>query len=394
MPGQPAIPARILPFIVVAQFACTSLWFAGNGVMDDLRLSLGLAETALGHLTSAVQLGFISGTLIFAMFTISDRFSPSRVFFWSAIAGAIFNLAVVWADGLGSLILLRFLTGFCLAGVYPVGMKLAYDHFNKNLGKALGYLVGALVVGTALPHLLRGIATSLPWTYVIVAISILAVLGGLLVLLGVPDGPHRVRNQGLDLTAFIRLFRLKSYRQPALGYFGHMWELYTFWAFLPVMVGFYLQNHSTAALPVSLISFGAIAIGGLGCVIGGYLAQRWGSGATAVRALYISMLCCLAFPLALGLPTWAFVMYLLIWGFCVVPDSPQFSTLAARGVPGSHTGTALTFMNSIGFAITIVSIQTITLLMAHNPQPYWFMVLALGPALGLWAMRYMVTTSA
>lgn len=386
MPGHPTAQARILPFIVAAQFACTSLWFAGNGVMEDLRFSLGLAETALGHLTSAVQLGFISGTLVFALFTISDRYSPSKVFFWSAMAGAIANLAMVWADGLGSLLFLRFLTGFCLAGVYPVGMKLAADHFNQKLGKALGYLVGALVVGTALPHLLRGLTTTLPWTYVIMATSSLAVAGGVLVLLGVPDGPHRTRSQGLDFTAFIRLFRQRKYRQPALGYFGHMWELYALWAFVPVMAQMYMQQHETAGISISLVSFWVIAIGGVGCVLGGYIAQQWGSRATAIRSLWVSMLCCLAFPLAIYLPSWAFVLFLLCWGFTVVPDSPQFSTLAARGVAGANTGTALTIMNSIGFAITVVSIQTFTILLEHNPNPAWFMLLAAGPALGLWAM--------
>lgn len=180
----------ILPVIVLSQFCCTSLWFAGNGVMPDLVSTFGLNESAIGHLTSAVQFGFIVGTLVFAILSIADWFSPSKVFFSCALLGALFNLGIIWDEnGLASILSFRFFTGFFLAGIYPVGMKIAADYYEKGLGKSLGFLVGALVVGTAFPHLLKEMTHTLSWKTVLVATSILAVLGGTLMVILVPNGP-------------------------------------------------------------------------------------------------------------------------------------------------------------------------------------------------------------
>ncbi|MEM7040856.1 MAG: MFS transporter, partial [Bacteroidota bacterium] len=230
------IPRHILPVIVIAQFFCTSLWFAGNGVMYELMLNFELGEGAVGALTSSVQFGFIIGTLLFAVFSIPDRFSPSRVFLVCALLGALFNLGVIWeGNSLASILAFRFLTGFFLAGIYPVGMKIAADYYDKGLGKSLGLLVGALVVGTAFPHLLKEMKGELPWQFVLVATSSLAVLGGALMMLLVPDGPHRKPSQKIDFSAIRQVFRERQFRAAAFGYFGHMWELYTFWAFLPLV---------------------------------------------------------------------------------------------------------------------------------------------------------------
>ena len=186
--------SEILPVIVFAQFCCTSLWFAGNAIMPDLIYNFDLPETALGHLTSAVQFGFIAGTLIFAFLTIADRYSPSRIFFTCALIGAAFTLAILFDhNNFLSLLILRFLTGFSLAGIYPVGMKIAADYFREGLGKSLGFLVGALVLGTAFPHFLNeftGTGT-IDWRYVLIVTSILAILGGTLIFLLIPDGPYR-----------------------------------------------------------------------------------------------------------------------------------------------------------------------------------------------------------
>ncbi|MFK8059597.1 MAG: MFS transporter, partial [Polaribacter sp.] len=190
----------ILPVIVISQFCCTSLWFAGNGVMTDIVINFNLQETALSNLTSAVQFGFIIGTLLFALFTIADRFSPSKVFFMSAIFGASFNAClIIEHQNLFSLLIFRFLTGFFLAGIYPVGMKIATDYYKKGLGKSLSFLVGALVLGTALPHLLKDILTSFSWKSVLLSTSILASFGGLLLLILVPNGPYRKASKTLDL---------------------------------------------------------------------------------------------------------------------------------------------------------------------------------------------------
>lgn len=237
-------PKRIiLPIIVFSQFCCTSLWFAGNGVIEDLIKSFNLDFYALGHLTSAVQFGFIFGTLVFALLTISDRFSPSKVFFYCAVLASLFNLLIV-IDGhsLISLMLLRFITGFFLAGIYPVGMKIASDYFDNGLGKSLGFLVGALVLGTAFPHLLKGNFNEvLPWKYMILVTSILAVIGGLLILFLVPNGPYRKSLKHFDYTICYKLFKNNNFRAAAFGYFGHMWELYAFWAFTPLLLSTYAK---------------------------------------------------------------------------------------------------------------------------------------------------------
>ncbi|RNI26539.1 MFS transporter [Rufibacter latericius] len=380
----------MLPTIVLAQFACTSLWFAGNAVLPNLIPQFHLEASSLSHLTSAVQLGFILGTLVFAVFTISDRFSPSKVFLVCAIAGAGFNLSLLWAEGFSTLLLSRFLTGFCLAGIYPVGMKIAADYHQKGLGKALGFLVGALVLGTAFPHLLKSLTEGLPWRYVIWATSGLAVLGGLGLFLLVPDGPFRSRSSQPDFKAFFQIFKQKEFRAAAFGYFGHMWELYTFWAFVPVILAFYTETHPDTTLNNPLHSFFIIGMGAVGCVTGGYLSGSIGSGRTAFAALATSFVCCLLSPWLIQLNVAPFLGLLLVWGLAAAMDSPQFSTLVAQNAPAPAKGTALTIVNSLGFAITIVSIQFLRSIQNTVAPTYWFLFLAIGPLLGLLAMGRLV----
>lgn len=379
---------RILPAIVVSQFCCTSLWFAGNAVMDDLVNDFHLTDSALGHLTSAVQFGFICGTLVFALLTIADRFSPSRVFLVSAIVAAIFNLgALLETNTLISLLSFRFFTGFFLAGIYPVGMKIAADYFERGLGKSLGYLVGALVVGTAFPHFLKGYAADLPWKNIFIMTSSLAILGGLLMVLLVPDGPYRKVNQKPDLTAFLKVFKNRDFRSAACGYFGHMWELYAFWAFVPVMLGTYQFIHPQTELNIPVTSFVIIGFGGLACVFGGFISETLGARKTAAVALALSGTCCLVSPIIFIAPPTVFAAFLIFWGMVVIADSPLFSSLVAQYAPPESKGTALTIVNCVGFSITIVSIQFLTLLQPFMPPEYLYLVLAGGPILGLVALR-------
>ncbi|MDX1667408.1 MAG: MFS transporter, partial [Saprospiraceae bacterium] len=231
-----------MPLIVFSQFAGTSLWFAGNAVMPDLQAVLDLPDTALGNITSAVQIGFICGTLVFAFLMLADRFSPSLVFLISALLGAVSNVCILFfTPGFVELLAFRFLTGFFLAGIYPVGMKIAADWYESGLGKALGYLVGALVLGTAFPHLLKFLARDYPYQPVLIATSVLAALGGLSLYLGVGDGPYGRRSLKFDPGAVTRIFSLPDFRAAAFGYFGHMWELYAFWAYVPVLLMLHLQ---------------------------------------------------------------------------------------------------------------------------------------------------------
>lgn len=372
----------VLIIIVAAQFCGTSLWFAGNAVLPYIQKQFSLQQTALGDLTSAVQLGFITGTLLFAILAISDRFSPSKVFFVCSSAGAIFNLAMLFTEGFNSILALRALTGFCLAGIYPVGMKISSDYFEKGLGRALGYLVGALVIGTSIPHLINYLADSLNWQAVIISTSTLAVIGGISVYLFVPDGPFRKTGTAINLSAFFKVFQNKPFRQAAFGYFGHMWELYTLWAFLPVVIQFYNStNH--AEIQTSLWSFICIASGGIACVIGGFISEKIGSAKTAFIALLVSGLCCLVSFYAFEFAPALFVSFMLIWGMTVVADSPQFSTLVAQKAPAEITGTALTIVNSIGFAITIVSLQVMNYLTTELDFKWVFVPFAIGPIVGL-----------
>ncbi|HEY6502359.1 MAG TPA: MFS transporter [Chitinophagaceae bacterium] len=352
-------PKYILPLIVLSQFAGTSLWFTGNAILPELKESLHLSQYAVSHVTSAVMLGFIAGTLAFAFFSLADRFSPVRLFFISSLAGALFNVVIIWwaKDGF-SLFVFRFITGFFIAGIYPVGMKIAADWYEKGLGKALGFLLGALVLGTAFPHLLKNRDFDLPWKTVLICTSLFAVVGGILMVLFVGDGPFRKRSGRFQWNAFATIFSSKKWRQAAFGYFGHMWELYTFWGFLPLILELYSRENSLS-LNIPLLSFSIIAAGGVGCVVGGYISQKTGSAKVATAALFISGLCCFLSPAFYHLPLWLFLSLLFLWGFTVCPDSPQFSTLVAQYAPEHLRGTALTIYNSIGFAITTISLVVI-----------------------------------
>ncbi|WP_247237116.1 nitrate/nitrite transporter [Telluribacter sp. SYSU D00476] len=382
----PQRPAYLLPLLVAAQFAGTSLWFAPNAVLLSLQPFHPGVTTFLPTMTTAVQLGFVLGTLCYSYFSIADRYSPVRVFMGSALLAALTNAAVLlsyqWLPGL---FMTRMAVGFFLAGVYPVGMKICSDWYEAGLGKALGYLVGALVLGTAFPHLIRALSVQLDWRYVILATSALAVAGGLVVGLLVADGPFRRKAGRLNPAMLGEVFRVPDFRRYAFGYFGHMFEIYTFWAFVPLLLLTYTRLTGTT-LDVSLWSFVIIAVGALGCVSLGELSVRWGSHRTAWLALVVSAVCCgLVLGMAL-LPVVALVGYLLVWGISAAGDSPQFSTLVAQHAPADYRATALTIVTSIGFFITIPSLYLTQWLFGQFGHQA-LVVLVLGGIFGLRAMR-------
>ncbi len=386
MSSAPPRPRRILPAIVASQFAGASVWFAGNAVLGDLQRQWGFADSAIGYLTSAVQLGFILGTLVFAFLAVSDRYSPRKVFLSCSLLAALASLALLAADGnLGLVLASRFFTGFFLAGIYPVGMKIASGWFQRDLGNALGFLVGALVLGTAFPHLLKALGQAWPWQMVIVGVSGTAALGGAVMFLLVPDGPHLAKAAPFDPRALMVIFRTPGFRSSVFGYFGHMWELYALWAFIPVALA-----ARGAGLDVPLWSFIAIAAGFLGCAGGGLLSLRAGSARVAFAQLAASGACCLASPFLFTAPAPVFLAFLVFWGIVVVGDSPQFSALNAAHAPRELVGSALTIGNCIGFAITIVSIQLLAWVATWLPVQYLFLLLAPGPVVGLLALRLLL----
>jgi MFS family permease len=376
-----------LPLIIFSQFTGSSLWFAGNAVIGDLQLDWGLGDQSLAYITSAVQLGFICGTLLFALLLVADRFSPRKVFFCCSLAGAIANVALLAiTPGLAALLILRFSTGFFLAGIYPVGMKIAAGWYRQGLGRALGYLVGALVVGTAFPHLIRSSGAELPWQQVIIGVSILATSGGIAMLLAVPDGPQLSSGSAFDPRVLGLIFRSRRFRASAFGYFGHMWELYTLWAFIPLWLLAYATSHDVS-LNIPLWSFLVIAAGFLGCAGGGLISNRLGSSPVAAVQLAVSGLCCLLAPFMFNTGPVPLLAFLLLWGVTVVGDSPQFSALNADNAPREYVGSALTIVNSIGFLITVFSIQLASSLLPLVGAQYLFWLLFPGPLLGLLAMR-------
>lgn len=383
-----SVPRRVLPVIVFSQFAGTSLWFAANAVMPDLQRAWALPAAAVGTLTSAVQLGFVAGTLVFALLMVADRFPPTRVFLACAVLGALANAATTLLHGQWLALLgLRFAVGFLLAGVYPVGMRIAASWYREGLGAAMGVLIGALVLGTALPHGLRALGFSgagapFSWQAVVLAVSALALAGGVATAWLVPENPQRPRGQGIAPRALAVIWTDRKVRASVFGYFGHMWELYTFYVIVPAILATRL-----AAGAVSAAAFAVIASGFAGCVLGGLLVRRFGSARVAAAQLAASGLCGLAGPLLLDAPPALFATWLLLWGTTVVGDSPQFSTLTAQNAPPQLVGSVLTFANSIGFGITVLSIELFVRGAQMLPLSALLPWLAVGPALGLWMLR-------
>ena len=376
---------RILLIIIISQFCCTSLWFAGNAVLNDLIENFSLPNSALENLTSAVQFGFITGTLLFALFTIADRFSPSKVFFLCASLGALCNAGLIFKfNTLSTLLIIRFITGFFLAGIYPIGMKIATDYYKKGLGISLGFIVGALVLGTALPHLLKDSMHAFSWETVLLSISGLAIFGGCLLVIFVNNGPYRQKGTSLDLTICFKVFKNRAFRKASFGYFGHMWELYTFWTFVPILLKTYSDMYAKVQFNIPLLSFFIIGIGSISCILGSYLTAKFGTKRTAFSALLLSCICCLVSPLFFLISNETiFLLFLLFWGMVVIADSALFSTLVAQNAPEKDKGTALTIVNCIGFSVTILSLQLVSAQYHSTNSIFVYLLLAIGPVFGL-----------
>jgi MFS transporter, DHA1 family, inner membrane transport protein len=383
-PMPDTAPRRILPAIVLAQLAGTSPWFAVNAVMPDLQREFGWPAAAVGTLTSAVQFGFIAGALLFALAAVADRFPARRVFLACALAGALCAVgAALSAGSFHALLAWRALGGFFLAGIYPVGMKIAASWFPRGLGAALGLLIAALVLGSASPHALRAMSVGWPWVSVFFGVALASALAGVGLFLAVPEaprGPGRV--VGLQLRALWAVAGDAKVRASVLGYFGHMWELYTMWVLVPALLATRLAGEA-----LSWAAFVVLGAGALGCAAGGWLARRWGSARVAGVQLATSGLCCFAAPWLVDAPVLVFGTWLLVWGITVSGDSPQFSALTAQNAPPALVGSVLTLTNSIGFAISIASILLFTRLAETLPLATLLPWLGLGPLLGLWALR-------
>jgi predicted MFS family arabinose efflux permease len=376
-----------VPVIVIAQLFGTSLWFSANSAADDLIRAWGITASDIGMLTNAVQLGFILGTLTFALTGLADRYPASRIFAVCAVLGALCNGAfALFAHVMAIGMPLRFAVGVCLAGVYPLGMKLVVGWVPQRAGAALSHLVGMLTLGTALPHGVRLAGAGWSWQATILVSSGLALLAAAMILwLG--DGPHLKRRHDaapLHLGQVLQAFSVPAFRASALGYFGHQWELYALWTLVPTMVVLSGLAAPGSAM-VSGLAFAIIGIGALGCIAGGWWSHRVGSARVAATALAVSALCCALYPLCSGWDPWARAALLLLWGAAAVADSPQFSALSARACVPEIVGSALALQNSIGFAITMVSIQLGTAWVGDWGTHIAWLLLP-GPLLGLWGL--------
>ncbi len=356
--------------------------------MPQLTLAYNIKDpNSLGFFTAIIQFGFIVGTLFFAFLSIADRFKASKIFMSCALLASFSNFALLYpGNSYWSITILRFTTGICLAGIYPIGIKIASDYFENGLGRALGFLVGTLVLGTAIPHFFSFIAFENSLLFVVGLTSTLSLLGGLLVGFGVPKGPFSKLGSKFQPKVIFNLFKNIELRKASFGYFGHMWELYTFWAFVPALLVTY-NTVNNNDFNISLWSFIIIVSGFFSCIIGGYISEIKSSIYVAKFSLWGSLTCILLFPLMLKTTPPLFIVFMILWGMFVIADSPQLSTLVAQAAPVANKGTAITLVNSLGFLITIFSIQILSLYAKDLTNYIPFLILAIGPIFGIFFLR-------
>jgi MFS family permease len=363
-----------------------STWFSAAAVLPQLREEWGLSAGEGAWLTISVQLGFVFGAVAAALLNLSDVFAPQRVLLWGALGAAIANAGLALAQGPLAAMPLRFLTGVCLAQVYPPALKVMATWFREGRGAALGILVGALTVGSALPHLVNGIG-GLEWQTVVLVTSVLTVGGGLIGGLLVPDGPFPFPRAVFDPRQAGQVLTNRGVRLASLGYFGHMWELYAMWAWFAVFIGAALEaDGDPSATAAAIATFAVIGIGGVGCWVGGLIGDRWGRTTTTALMMSVSALCALTIGLLFDAPIWALLAVGLVWGFTVVADSAQFSTMVTELADQAYVGTALTLQLALGFTLTVATIWLIPVLEDEAGWRWAFAVLAPGPLLGILAM--------
>ena len=375
-----------------AELLGMSLWFAASAVSPQLAVRWHLTAAETGWLTAVVQLGFVVGTALAALFNVADVI-PSRTYFASAaILAAAANAAMLVAPDYHAALLCRFATGMCLAGVYPPAMKMTATWFRSQRGLAIGTIVGALTVGKATPYLVGALKGAGIAPVILVASGGALAAAGL-VAVGYRDGPFPFARRPFSWRLVRTVIRQRQWRLATGGYLGHMWELYSFWTWIATFLAASAAERASAgvvvpsAQTIGLLAFGAIAVGGVSCVWGGWMADRIGYERLVIRALAASGSCALLIGPVFGASFWVLVPLAWLWGTAVIADSAQFSTLVTQSVPPHAVGTALTLQTSLGFLLTMVTIQLVPPVVAVVGWRWTFTMLALGPAVGIMAMR-------
>ena len=389
-----AARTRALILLATAELLAMGLWFGVSAVAPQIAVEWNLDARTATWLTLAVQIGFVAGTLTSALLNLPDIIRARYLLTVCAILGATVNALLAWTvDTVAAAIVLRFLTGAFLAGVYPPGMKLIATWYRAGRGFALGVLVGALTLGKASPYLVNAFGSE-NWRVNVTIASLLAAVGAVLVLLFVREGPYALPNQPFDIRQVSQVFTNRGVRLANFGYFGHMWELYAMWAWAPVMIRASLAKTGDSAVFAEAASFVVIGAGAIGCVVAGRIADRIGRPIVASAAMAVSGACCLLTGFFYGGPAIALLVIAAIWGASVVADSAQFSACVTELGDPRYMGTALTMQTCIGFLITTISIGIMPRVVDLLGWRYAFSVLAIGPILGIVAMMRLKAMSA
>jgi MFS family permease len=371
----------------MAEFLAMSTWFSASAVVLELREVWQLSTAGSSMLTIAVQVGFVVGALSSAALSLADRFPPRRVMAVGALGAAAANAGLLLAPSAGVAILLRLLTGVSLAGVYPPALKAMATWFRRGRGVALGVMVGALTLGSALPHLVRALG-GLDWRTVVAVTSLATVVGGALALVG-PDGPFPFPRAPFRPREAMRAVRDRRVRLVTYGYLGHMWELYAMWAWIATFLtsSFVRSDEGRPGTLAALVAFGAVGIGAVGCVAGGVLADRRSRTWLTSVAMTASGATAAVVGLVWGAPPLLVVLVVLFWGFWVIADSAQFSALVTEVADQRYVGTAVTLQLALGFTLTVPAIWLVPVLVELVGWRWAFLVLTPGPLLGTLAMR-------